>query len=482
MVFDLARLRPFAFGSLGLSALGVWYGTGLHPMWWVTWLAPVPVLHFAYRAGTGPACAATFGAWFLGSLNLCAYFRSVLAIPFLPVALFLIIPAMAFVLAVLLSRALVRRGSLTGAALAVPATWVSFEYVVSVFGLNGTAGNLAYTQVDCPTLLQLASLTGLWGISFVVLLVPTSLAVALSAPRAKAPLVRVLAFVLAVLAGVACYGTWRLHRPRDAGDTVTVGLVATDVPARIFPRTREDALETLRLYVEQVDPLARRGAEVIVLPEKLLSVTETGYAKVTELFQDAAIRNHVRVIVGLARDGDPLDHNVALVFSPNGSVEAVYEKHHLVPQFEDRFHAGADRTVLRRETVPWGVQICKDMDFPPLSRDYAAEGVGLMLVPAWDFDQDRWLHGRMAVVRGVEGGFCVARAAKQGLLTVSDECGRILAEERSDSAPFATLTARVAVTHRATIYSRCGDWLAWISLTVAALALASLIRRPRQPA
>ena len=79
--------------------------------------------------------------------------------------------------------------------------------------------------------------------------------------------------------------------------------------------------------------------------------------------------------------------------------------------------------------------ICKDMDFTLLSRRYGEAGAGLMLVPAWDFNLDRSWHGHIAIMRGVEDGFSIVRAAKNGYLTVSDNRGRILAQTRSDSLP-----------------------------------------------
>jgi len=84
------------------------------------------------------------------------------------------------------------------------------------------------------------------------------------------------------------------------------------------------------------------------------------------------------------------------------------------------------------------------------------------------------------VMRGVESGFSVVRAAKQGYLTVSDDRGRILAEVRSDSADFATLTANVPVAHNATLYLLLGDWFAWLALATLALSLVQLAR-PRNP-
>ena len=123
--------------------------------------------------------------------------------------------------------------------------------------------------------------------------------------------------------------------------------------------------------------------------------------------------------------------------------------------------------------------ICKDMDFTPLSRAYGAAGVGLMLVPAWDFVLDRTAHGHMAILRGVESGFAIARAAKQGYLTVSDNRGRIRAETTSDSAPFATLLTTVPESHTPTLYLWLGDWFAWLSLAMLAGALVHLARLRR---
>jgi apolipoprotein N-acyltransferase len=74
-------------------------------------------------------------------------------------------------------------------------------------------------------------------------------------------------------------------------------------------------------------------------------------------------------------------------------------------------------------------------------------------------------------MRGVENGFSVVRSAKGGYLTVSDWRGRIVAESRSDSAPFATLIADVPAQHHATVYQRLGDWFAWLSLGLLAFVL-----------
>jgi apolipoprotein N-acyltransferase len=120
------------------------------------------------------------------------------------------------------------------------------------------------------------------------------------------------------------------------------------------------------------------------------------------------------------------------------------------------------------------------MDFTRLSREYSAKGVGLLLVPAWDFTVDAWLHGRMAVMRGVEGGFTIARSAKQGLLTVSDDRGRILAQQDAATVHFASLLATAPVRHGDTLYARWGDWFAWLNIAGLIVILLSPTRK-REP-
>lgn len=120
--------------------------------------------------------------------------------------------------------------------------------------------------------------------------------------------------------------------------------------------------------------------------------------------------------------------------------------------------------------------------FPGLGRAYAKREIGLLLVSANDFKADAWLHSRMAILRGVEGGFRIARAARNGVLTLSNNRGAVVAEAHSDAAAFSTLVGSVAILHRNTLYSRGGDWFAWLNLGVLAVTLAMGRRTKAQTA
>src|SRR6185369_10487175 len=101
------------FGRLGLgfaaavaAAIFLWFGTGLQPLWPLTWLAPLPVLLFANRASWLGAAVVAGAAWSLGNLNTWHYLHGVVALP-LPVLLSMVASAaLVFVMAVLLYRTL----------------------------------------------------------------------------------------------------------------------------------------------------------------------------------------------------------------------------------------------------------------------------------------------------------------------------------------------------------------------------------------
>ncbi|HSS00731.1 MAG TPA: nitrilase-related carbon-nitrogen hydrolase [Kofleriaceae bacterium] len=467
--------------AVALTAVLVWFGTGMEPWWPLLWLAPLPVLLFAQQASWWAAALAAALAWQLGLLNLWHYMHGVLHIPISIIANIFTIEIAIFTLAVLLFRALARRGGAIAAVVAFAATRVAYEYLLDLVSPHGTAGSLAYSQIDFLPFLQLASVTGPWGMTFLVMLCPAALAIAWRLRGARPRALRTLAVSFGALAAVLVFGAVRLAI--SSGPTVTVGLVASDPPTS--PQIAPEGPPTATLfdaYARAAADLAARGAEAIVLPEKVGVLVDAQGSTVQDSdakLQALADRTHAVIVLGLVHVAAPGTSNEARVYVPGAPVQA-YTKHHLIPWFEEsKFIPGKTLLTLARPHATWGVAICKDMDFTPLSRAYGAASVGLMLVPAWDFVLDRTAHGHMAILRGVESGFAIVRAAKQGYLTVSDNRGRIRAERTSDAAPFANLLTSVPESHTPTLYLWLGDWFAWLSVALLAGTLVHLVRLRR---
>jgi len=467
---------PIAAVATALTSAALFWGTGLHPQWWLTWLAPLPVLLISPRVTRGRAFWMAAAAWFLGSLNMWFYLLMVLAVPIPLVLLLSAVPGCFFGLAVLLFRRLILRGELEKAALCFPAFWVTLEYLNNVSSPHGTFSNLGYTQMDFLPVLQVSSVTGIWGITFCLFLLPATIAALLNRLGSVSQKKRLATAAGVFLALEIAWGSWRVMSTPEPEHSLRVGLMATGV-GTTFPHDDAAALRLLQQYSGKAAGLAAQGAQVIVLPEKIALVSDQATGQADALFAATSARAKASIVVGLDRGTLTKRFNEARLHSPQGTLAAIYDKHHMVPGFENADQPGTTITVLDQPSGIWGMQICKDMDFPALSRQYGAKGVGLLLVPAWDFTLDGWLHGRMAVLRGVESGFTIVRAAKQGLLTVSDDRGRILAQQDAATVPFASLVATAPVRHDHTLYVRWGDWFAWLNAAGLAAILFSRARR-----
>ncbi len=466
------RSRPFVISATAglITAALVYLGTGLHPVWWALWLAPIPVLAIAPRLHGATAFLLGALAWLIGEANQWGYVRHVIELPLHIAALSIVVPAVIFGLGVLFVRRFLRRESLYLAVIAFPVYWVTYEYLNAAASPHGTWGNLAYTQMDFLPVIQIAAITGIWGISFIVFLFAGTAAALLSGvgkPRQRrAAAIAVGCVVCAVLA----FGTWRV-RSNPPPQSVAVTLMAKDVPMSVYLGSEEEALRLLGEYAAQIPSITPRGTQIVVLPEKIGRVTESALAAVNSVYSSTASTTGAAIVVGLVRKTPSGDFNSSRLYSADGKFEANYDKNHLIPGVEPE-QPGDTRVVLDEPSGRWGLQICKDMDFPKLSREYAHEGANLLLVPAWDFNLDGWLHSRMAVLRAVENGFALARSARNGLLTLSDNRGRILAEATTSPDRMVSVSGRVNVSPERTFYARTGDWFAWLCVGLFALMLA----------
>ncbi len=462
-----------------VSAALLYLGTGLHPIWWALWLAPIPALAIASRLRGSAAFLLGAIVWLIGETNQWNYVTSEIELPLPIVILYFVVPAVVFGFGVLFVRSFIRRGSLFLAALALPVYWGTYEYLTAIASPHSTWGNLAYTQMNCLPVIQLASITGLWGITFIVFLFAAGAAALLSGagnPWQR----RILAVATGfVVCAVLVFGKWRMES-NPSTQSVAVTLIAKDVPMSVYLGSEEQALKLLREYADEIRRVTPAGTEVVVLPEKIGRVGESALAEVDSLFASVAAATRAAIVLGLVRRTPSGVFNSCRFYSAEGKLEANYDKHHLIPGVEPE-KPGDKRVILDEPSAPWGLQICKDMDFPRLSREYATQGASLLLVPAWDFNRDGWLHARMALMRAVENGFALARSARNGLLTLSDNRGRIRAEAATAPDRFVSINGKVSVVREETFYTRTGDWFAWLCVAVFVILLTSTSFLRRNP-
>jgi apolipoprotein N-acyltransferase len=446
----------------GLLWLG---GTGLHPIAALTWLAPLPLLLGSVRVRAATALAATVAAWVIGQAAVLPYYRGTLRMPLPAVAGVVVLGAALASGTVLLARYLLRAGRPVTAVLTVPFLWVLGEYAASRLLPHGAWWSLAYTQAAVRPVIQLTALTGVWGVTYLLIALPVALA-ARSRPA-----------VLCLLALLTATAGWSLTRPAQGPETVRVGLVALEQKDDGLPLNRPGGQQLLARYRARVDRLIARGAEIVVLPEKVFGVDSEN--DLVDAFRPETARG-ARVIAGAVLRQGGTARNVALVLGPGGTATA-YAKQHLIPGLEDWLTPGHTDLIVGGR---FGVAICKDLDFPGLVRGYRDEGATAMLVPGLDFTGDGRLHSRMALVRGVESGLTVVRSAAYGRLTVSDATGRVRAEAVAGNAD---VLVAAPLAGKSTIYSRTGDWFPFLAVALVGVIPFRRMRRaipagsPRRP-
>ena len=477
MVF--AHKHPFLAATLAVltSTSLLLAGNGMNPIWPLMWIAFLPVLLFAAETTSWLlAAAAAQLSILLGSLTMLYYIHFVLRIPVTAWLIPFSIASLLFATGVLLFRALLRSGAPFSAVISLPAFWSAVEYLASFAPANGTAGSLAYTQQRFLPILQVASLTGPWGITFLLLLFPTAIAAALYLRRRSLPhATLVLGSALTILAAAILFGTIRLATPTPP-QTIKVGLLDTDTV--VFAKQSSDMENLMQSYAEQAESLARQGATIIVMPEKTGLLLNSNTQTIDPILQSVANRTGATLVLGVLHVVPPASYNEARIYTPNEPI-ATYDKQHMLPPFESDLTPGTSLTMLSKPAAPIGVAICKDMDFIHPALDYGRAGIDLLLDPAWDFDIDRTWHGHIAIMRGVEGGYAIAHAAKDGFLTVTDDRGRILGETRTNTVPFASLLVGIPLHHDRTFFDRYGTWFPKLAGLLLFAAVVRLWTAPR---
>ncbi|WP_246410011.1 nitrilase-related carbon-nitrogen hydrolase [Granulicella aggregans] len=445
-------------------------GNGMEPVWPLMWIAFVPVLWLATVVDSWIFTAGAAAlAMLLGSLNMLYYLHFVLQAPMSAWLIPFSIAPLLFAGGVLLFRGLVLCGAVISATIALPAFWTVCEFIASFAPANGTAGSLAYTQMRFLPMLQLASITGPWGITFLLLMFPSAISAALYLRGQERLQLMVLCPMLAMLSGALLFGVVRLAAP-GSEQRITVGLLDTD---RVVFADDTATMRKLAIgYREEAERLARQGAEIVLMPEKTGLLLDDDAKSFDAVLQPVSDRTGTTLVIGVLHRTKQQSFNEARIYTPDQPV-TTYDKQHLLPPFESKLAPGSSLALLPKLSVPVGIAICKDMDFVHPALNYGRAGIKLLLDPAWDFDVDRTWHGHIAIMRGVEGGYAIAHTAKDGFLTVSDDRGRILGEVRTDNGSFASLIANVPLRHDQTIFDRYGTWFPWVA---GVFLIAAMIR------
>lgn len=437
--------------------------------WPALWALPIPVTLMALGAGRRQA--------FLGAIVLVALGAvAMLSVAWdTRIALVMVAYRLMVLWVALLLAPLVRRAtSLTMAVLVYPCVLVTAELAMS-FGPLGTAQTDAYVMSHHLPLMQMVAWTGIFGVSFVVAAGGAMVALWLWQPRERLGRVALLITAL-FLFGLVGGGWGRMHRA-DLSQTVTMAAIHAESFSG-KPRSVAQNLQRTAAYGKLAEEAAEQGAQVVVWPEMILSTEAAWDDSVTGAVASIAARTGAVQVVGFYhRDRK---RNTAQVVGADGTLEAEYQKTHLVAAMETSLPGTEPAPVLALSGMEMalGVMICNDDVFTDVSRQLGHDGATVVVDPTWDWPAVATEHEIIARVRAIENGFTLIRATQGGISQFIDPLGKTIASHSVFENPRQVLVGDIPVGGLSTAYSRHGDVFAWLivgGLTV--LVAFSVLKR-----
>jgi apolipoprotein N-acyltransferase len=387
------------------------------------------------------------------------------------------------------------------------AAWVGAELVRVQAPIGNPWGIAGYSQVASPRLAQIADATGVYGLSFLVVAVNATIAVAWRTfvrrglPRCDGGVAVGLATI--ILLGVLGYGERRLHqaaRPQSTRE-VEVAVVQGDLaPQNLWdPQQRGHNLGTyLRLSRAA---LADSAARLLVWPESAMSFFVEEEPEYQEMIGRMLSPRRAQLLAGgPGRAGDDSYFNSVFLLGSTGRILSRYDKRDLLALSEQPLLPGSDLS--RRDFGPVrrfvpgiahpalhavagraGVLTCNEAMLPGSARDRVLEGAEILVNPA----NDAWLRDRsfalqafdIVRLRAVEQRRDLIRASTSGPSAIIDAYGRVRA--RTAIGEEGWIAAPVRQRHERSPYSRVGDLFALTCVVVTTVAWGWSTWRGRRP-
>jgi apolipoprotein N-acyltransferase len=463
----------------------------------LAWIALVPLLAaIKYRNPMG-AFGLGFLAGLVGYLGIL-YWISILA-SF--VGLFILASYLALYLAVFCLLVAFTRRHLRFAGwylLYVPSYWVLLEYLRSVFSFGFPWTLLGHSQYLNTSLIQIAEFTGVYGVSFLIVLLGAAVVRLIEDLRSQGVSgKKVLPLIIVIVTLGACftYGklVLRTSQLRSQSSEIKIGIVQgnIDLKEKWDQNLHEKLLDT---HIRLSEEMAPEAPEVIVWSEtataSCLRHTSGDLVRISEL---AKKLQDWLLIGSLEPAGQDKYYNSAFLISPQGNIEVQYNKIHLVPFGEviplekqlpllaklirgkggGGFKPGRKLTLFDVGEEKFGVLICYEGIFDDLSRKFVNRGADFLV----NITNDAWYrrtsapyqHFSFYVFRAIENRVPIVRAANTGVSAFIDSYGRI--KKYLDIFTTGTLVDELGLKKKETFYTRFGNLFAHFCLGISGLFL-----------
>ena len=473
--------RSYLWLFIGAVLLLVSNGHWIIPL--ATWLAPVFLIRFSRTQPKAKGLVLLLAVNILASLFI--WQGIIPPVLYVPVSILI---GVVYWLPYLADRLLVNRLNSFAATLVFPCVQVILEYINTGVSPLGSWGTLAYSQYGFLPLLQILSITGIWGVSFLITWLAPVVNMAWEQDFALPRVRKGLLIYGGIMVLVLGYGCVRMVFFPPQSATVQVASVTGErnhFDVKDLQVSREGSLEFGKTLLEQSRQLAQSGAKVIIWQEAIMVMAKSDEAAFIEQASALAREEKVYLLLGMAAlpEDYPKDkmENQAVWITPSGEVKWHYLKTRPVPGLENLVVGDGSIPVDQTEFGAIASVICFDMDHPIFINQAGHSGADIMLVPSNDWAEIVPFHTYMAMFRGIENGFSIVRGTGNGLSAAFDYQGRTLAASNY-SMTKQPMISFVPTRGVRTIYAMTGDLFAWLCIAgFAALVGLAMFRQKAGP-
>ena len=472
--------RPYLWLAIATVLLVFTYGMYRNPL--AALLAPVFLLRFLRTRKVGMGylliCLALVAANIIAWWNLMPTLTTPARIIFGLVVGLLYSPAF------LLDRVLVGRFRGFAATLVFPLAYTAIEFLTIWPNPMSTYGSLAYSQFSSLHLTQVMSITGMWGVTFLVSWLASTVNWMWEEGMAWQRIRRGVAVFAGVMLVVLAYGAIRLTYFFPESGTVRIhGIVETDYTrymwdTELAPLSESDPEAFRELmtpvyerYLQATVREAQAGAQIVVWPEVAAEGYREDLDQVIMRARDIARLEGIYLAVGLnviGPDSGLEGENRLVLIDPRGQILVDYLKYGCTAL--NLFSVEIPTVETPYGTL--GAVICCDLDYPYVIRQASRQGVDILLVPSFEPTAANLVaHSQMAPFRAIENGVSIFRPTSQGISLAIDPYGRILGSMNAKRVDERVFVVQLPNHRVATVYSVVGDLFGW--MTVAGFAIVA---------
>ncbi len=440
----------------------------------VNWLVPIFMLRFMR---TQKIWRGFLLVWLSSLLTMGITIREELQLP-LPIYIATIVITSLTVssLPLLADRLLAPRLRGFLATLVYPLAVTSMDYIGAMMNPQGSIGGQAYAQSGDLVLMQLASITGMWGIVFLVYWFGAVVNWAWERSFEWKAIHRGAMICAGIILLVMAYGGARLAFARQPTHTVRMhGITEVDMRQELdrlhqaqqnsWEEYRQLTAELREPYLEATLREARNGAQLVHWPEMAVWVPEEDEARFFQRAGEIARQEGVYMAMSLVTvyNDDRRPVNKIVILDPTG--EKVLEHHKYGGAAEEGFQPGDG--VYKTVDTPFGTLsgiVCNDTDHQEMVTQAGRNGTDILLSPTLEYRGIDPMHAHMAAFRAIENGVTLVRQADNGLSVVIDPYGRVLAAMDHFTSSERVLVAQVPVGNVMTMYAYTPDLFAWLAI------------------